>query len=159
MTPKTVILAAAALPLCACGQSREYFETRDELQRYYMVQTRGEISFMPNGPNGGLTAADFADPAPEQYARLQKEAVTCRADIVVSAKGNVVEICTACTNKDQYAWRVSDSFARRVKFKPGDDRRTATMVISYAPMRPDASLILPRVPAPETGCTPQSVNA
>jgi hypothetical protein len=155
MTPKAVILAAAALPVCACQPGRAYVETRNELQRYYMVQTRGDISFLP----GGLSAEDFAGDPPEHYARLQKEAVTCRADIVVSAKGNVIEICTACTNKDQYAWRVSDSFVRRVKFKPGDDRRTGTMVIAYAPTRPDASLILPQVPAPAAGCPPQSVTA
>jgi hypothetical protein len=155
MTPKAVILAAAAVPLCSCAPSREYVETRNELQRYYMVQTRGEISFLP----GGLTAEDFAGGPPEHYARLQREAVTCRADIVVDARGRVAEICTACTSKDQYAFRVADSFVRTARFKPGDDRRTATMVISYAPMRPDASLILPRVPAPAAGCPPQPVNA
>lgn len=148
---------ACVLPvaLCSCAPSRAYVETRDELQRYYMVQTRGEISFLP----GGLSAEDFDGDAPEHYARLQKEAVTCRADIVVSAEGHVIEICTACTSKDQYAWRVSDSFVRRVKFKPGDARRAGAMVIAYAPMRPDASLILPRLSAPAQGCPPQPVNA
>lgn len=146
--------AMLALLVCAgCNASLQYRETRAELQRYSMVQTRGDITFLP----GGLTQEDIAGEAPELYARLQKEAVSCRADILVTARGNVSHICTHCSNKDQYAFRVSDSFVRRLRFKAGEEGRAAALTIAYAPMRADASLILPRVAAPETGCPPQPV--
>jgi hypothetical protein len=151
MIRNTAILTV--LVCSACQPSSEYRETRDELQRYYMIQTRGEIAFLP----GGLGQDDLAGEAPEQYARLQKESVSCRSDIVVSERGAVARICTVCSNKDQYAFRISDSFVRRLRFKPGADARSATVNIAYAPMRADASLILPRVPAPETGCAPEPV--
>ncbi len=143
----------AVMGLCGCVASPEYRATRVELQRYYMVQTRGDITFLP----GGLTQDDIAGDAPEHYARLQKEPVSCRSDIVVSARGYVSHICTHCSNKDQYAFRVTDSFVRRLRFKAGEDGRTAALTIAYAPMRADASLILPRVPAPDAGCPPVPV--
>jgi hypothetical protein len=143
----------AMLTCAACTASSQYRETRAELQHYSMMQTRGDISFLP----GGLTQDDLAGEAPEHYARLQKESVTCRSDILVSARGAVSHICTSCSNKDQYAFRVSDSFVRRLRFKAGADARAAALTIAYAPMRADASLILPRVAAPETGCPPEPV--
>jgi hypothetical protein len=152
-TAAIIASAAAALTLSACMASREYRETRAELERYYMVQTRGEIAFLP----GGLGLADLAGEAPEHYARLQKESVSCRSDIVVSARGYITHICTSCSNKDQYAFRVTDSFVRRLRFKAGGEGRTAALTIAYAPMRADASLILPRVAPPEMGCPPEPV--
>jgi hypothetical protein len=137
----------------ACQTSKEYRETREELQRYYMVQTRGEITFLP----GGLGQDDLAGETPEHYARLQKESVSCRSDIVVNERGAVTRICTLCSNKDQYAFRISDSFVRRLRFKAGAVVRAATVNIAYAPMRADASLILPHAPAPKTGCAPEPV--
>jgi hypothetical protein len=118
-----------------------------------MMQTRGDLSFLP----GGLGQDDLAGEAPEQYARLQKESVTCRSDILVSGRGYVSHICTSCSSKDPYTLRVSDSFVRRLRFKAGADARKAALTIAYAPMRADASLILPRVAAPETGCPPEPV--
>ena len=141
------------LSCTACVGSPQYQETREELQRYAMMQTRGDISFLP----GGLGLDDLAGEPPEQYARLQKVSVTCRSDILVTARGGVSHICTSCSNKDQYAFRVSDSFVRRLRFKAGADARAAALTIAYAPMRADASLILPRVAAPETGCPPEPV--
>ncbi|HEV7692608.1 MAG TPA: hypothetical protein VGO52_17355 [Hyphomonadaceae bacterium] len=143
----------AILTCAACTGSQQYCETRAELQHYAMMQTRGDLSFLP----GGLTQDDLAGAAPEQYARLQKESVTCRSDILVSGRGGVSHICTSCSNKDPYAFRVSDSFVRRLRFKTGADARAAAVTIAYAPMRADASLILPRVAAPATGCPPEPV--
>src|SRR5262249_9893824 len=90
-----MIRTAAILALCACSActtSAEYRETRAELQRYSMMQTRGDVAFLP----GGLGEGDLAGDLPEQYARLQKEAVSCRSDILVGARGSVTHICTTC---------------------------------------------------------------
>lgn len=143
----------AVLVCSACNTSYEYRETRSELQRYAMMQTRGDVAFLP----GGLTEGDLAGEEPEQYARLQKEAVSCRSDILVNARGSITHICTTCSNKDQYAFRVSDNFVRRLRFKAGEEGRTGALTIAYAPQRADASFILPHVPAPATGCPPQPV--